>query len=73
MCWSAAQYLNTLNTFGSRCNGMQTEVEKRMRQLYLPNENEEISHPCLVVDSEENVLVWFLPGLLSSKRQVGGN
>lgn len=52
---------------------MQREVEKRMRQLYPPNENEEISHPCLVVDSEENVLVWFLPGLLSSKRQVGGN
>jgi hypothetical protein len=31
---------------------------------------ETIAEPCLVVDSEGMILLWFLPGLVKSERQV---
>jgi hypothetical protein len=70
MSWSVRQYVNTISDIGKRCTGMQPEVEDRLHELFPPNEMEAIAAPCLVVDSEDIVLFWFLPGLLASERQV---
>ena len=50
---------------------MQPKVEDRLHVLFPPVATEMISEPCLIVDSEDIVLFWFLPGLLASIRQVG--
>jgi len=71
MNWSVADYLIALSTMGKRCTGMQPKVEERLHELFPPGATEMISEPCVIVDSEDIVLFWFLPGLLTSVRQVG--
>ena len=70
MVWSVWQYANVLTEVGKHCMGMQPEVEQHLSQLFLLNKMETISKPCVVVDLEEIVLLWFLPGLLKRIRQV---
>lgn len=71
MKWSVVDYMEALVTKGTRCSGMNEEVERRLRRLFPPGTTEMIAEPCVVVDSKGIILLWFLPGLLHRKRQVG--
>jgi len=70
MVWSVWQYANALTEAGKCCMGMQPEVEQELSHLFPPNKMETISKPCVVVDSEGIVLLWFLLGLLNCTCQV---
>jgi len=71
MKWSVVQYLGALKRMGKRCTGMQEHVEGELLDLFPPETTETIVEPCVVVDSEGIILLWFLPGLLHPKRKVG--
>jgi hypothetical protein len=71
MTWSVVDYLNSLLEKGTHCTGMQAEVERSLHDRFPPNPMETIAAPCLVVDCDDVILLWFLPGLLASPRQVG--
>jgi hypothetical protein len=71
MEWAVEDYVEALSGIGPRCSGKQTEIESRLRCLFPPGATETIIEPCVVVDSKGIVLLWFLPGLLHPRRQVG--
>jgi hypothetical protein len=73
MTWSVVDYMEALVTMGTCCLEMNEQVERRLYQLFPPGTMEMIAQPCVVVDSEGMILLWFLPGLLHRKRQVGGS
>jgi len=68
--WSVVQYLVELKRLGKCCTGMQEHVEGELLQLFLSGAIQTISEPCVVLDSEGIILLWFLPGLLGRKRKV---
>jgi hypothetical protein len=70
MPWSAKQYLCELRRLGKRCTGMQEHVERELLELFPPVVTETVVEPCVVVDSEGIILLWFLPGLLNVNRKV---
>ena len=70
MDWSVRQYTNALAQFGPRCTGNQQDIEHHLRHLFPPNTTKTISEPSVIMDSDGIVLLWFLPGLLNSSRQV---
>jgi hypothetical protein len=70
MSWSVVEYVEALTKMGKRCTGMQEHIEKKLCQQFPPAESESIVDPYLVTDSEGNILLWFLPGLLGNNRQV---
>ena len=70
MSWSVADYVKVLSTMGKRFTGLQPKVEDRLHKLFPPRPTEMVSEPCVIVDSEDTILFWFLPGLLASLRQV---
>jgi hypothetical protein len=55
---------------GSRCTGQQRHVEDRLLKLFPPGVNEMVDTPCVVVDLDGVILLWYLPGLVSLKRGV---
>ena len=70
MSWSVVRYLGELKKMGKRCTGIQEHVEGRLLELFPPGPTETVAEPCVVVDSEGVILLWFLPGLLNQKRKV---
>jgi len=70
MGWSVRDYLAGLQEKGKRCSGLQEKVEESLRQMFPPGKTEKMCRPGVIVDSEGVILVWFLPGLLCSRRQV---
>jgi hypothetical protein len=70
MGWSVVKYVEILSRMGTRCTGVQDHIEEELRRLFPPAATETIAEPCLVVDSEGMILLWFLPGLVKSERQV---
>jgi hypothetical protein len=70
MNWSIVDYLAELGRRNKRCRGMNEQLERAMLRLFPPPESELISEPCVVVDSEGRILLWYLPSLLGLKRQV---
>lgn len=70
MNWSVVDYLAELGRRNKRCRGTNAALELEMLRLFPPPESELISAPCVVVDSEGRILLWYLPGLIGLKRQV---
>jgi hypothetical protein len=70
MSWSVREYVKELRRRGARCNGRQPGVEDDLRRLFPAGEMEVIVEPCMIVDSEGIILLWYLPGLMNSRRQV---
>ena len=70
--WSVNQYVTELWQRGNRVSGFQEWLEEEMEKLFKPCEAELIDSPCVVVDTEGWILVWYLPGLLEPWRQVSG-
>ena len=70
MSWSAKAYMEELRKQGVRCTGQHEGIEEHLRHLFPPLETEFVHRPCVVVDSEGFILLWYLPRLLTSKRAV---
>jgi hypothetical protein len=70
--WSVDQYVTELRRRGNRVSGFQESLEEEMETLFKPCEAELIDSPCVVVDTEGWILVWYLPGFLGPRRQVRG-
>ena len=71
MSWSVVEYVEALRGMGTRCTGTQDHIENPLRERFPPAVPQHIVGPCVMVDSEGIILLWFLPGLMSLKRQVG--
>jgi hypothetical protein len=44
-----------------------------MLRLFPPLESELMSAPCVIVDCEGRILLWYLPGLMGLESQVNNN
>lgn len=72
MAWDATRYAEKLpkkplNT-GTKAS---IEMEAALKRRYAPLNGVTASMPCIVVDKEGIILAWYLPGILTSSRQVG--
>jgi len=70
MNWSVKRYVEELRERGIRCTGRQEMIEEEICELFPPGEAQLVHRPCVVVDSEGIILLWYLPRLLSLKRGV---
>jgi len=70
MSWSVVDYVAELNRRSKRCTGRNETLERDLLRLFPPCTTELVSVPCVVVDSEGIILLWYLPGLLCGQRQV---
>src|ERR1700689_5139763 len=70
MNWSIVDYMAELDRRSKRCRGRNEQLERETLRLFPPSESELVSAPCVVVDSEGRVILWYLPGLLGRKCQV---
>ena len=70
MNWTVQEYVAELCRRNKRCQGRNEALEAEMMELFPPDEEELVADPCVVVDSEGTILMWYLPGILCSRRQV---
>jgi hypothetical protein len=70
MNWLVSDYMAELRRMGSRCTGQQPDVEDRLLKMFPPGENEMVDTPCVVLDLDGIILLWYLPGLVNLKRRV---
>lgn len=72
MNWSVTEYEAELRRKGKRITGHNEELEKSLEALFPPvKPTEFIGSPCVVVDRDGIVILWYLPGIFSRKRRVG--
>jgi hypothetical protein len=45
--------------------------ENRLLEKYPPLSGVKISKPCIIIDKQGIIMVWYLPGILNDSRQVG--
>jgi len=45
--------------------------EAKLKRQYKPLDEATALAPCIVIDMQGVILVWYLPGILSDSRQVG--
>jgi hypothetical protein len=62
--------VDVLATLGKRCTGVQEHVESELFERFPPGQTVITADPCVIIDSEGFILLWFLPGLLKPKRRV---
>jgi hypothetical protein len=67
--WDAERYALRLNP---RQDGMNKEMEAGLSKNYRPlfQHNRFLSEPMIIVDVHGNILVWYLPGILTTGRQA---
>jgi len=70
MSWSVVDYVVELNRRSKRCIRQNETLEQDLLRLFPLCTTELVSVPCVVVDSEGIILLWYLPGLLCGQRQV---
>jgi hypothetical protein len=63
MSWSVIDYLEVLRAGGKG-------LEENLRQIFPSNTMEMIYKPCIVVDSDGKILLWYLPRMIDLKRRV---
>ena len=68
--WSVHDYVAELCDIAPRCSGLQDQVERQFSDLFPAGPKEFVSSPCVVGDKDGLLLTWYLPGVLSPKRQV---
>jgi hypothetical protein len=64
MTWSVDDYLEVLKTGGK-------EVEETLLRMFPPKNSEMIDRPCVIVDRDGKILLWYLPRLIGPGRRVG--
>lgn len=70
MSWSVIDYLAELSRRNKRCRGRNEQQERELLRLFPPPTSALVSAPCVAVDCEGRILVWYLPGLMGRKFQV---
>lgn len=70
MPWSVVDYVEELDCRSKLCRGRNETLEREMERLFPPPRTELESRPCVVIDCKGRILLWYLPGLLSSRQQV---
>jgi hypothetical protein len=71
--WDAVRYADSLTR---RQTGKNDQFEGRLANRFPVDEENKgrfISVPCIIVDRNGVILCWFLPGALSSQRQVNNS
>jgi len=61
--WSVVDYLQVLRAGGKA-------VEENLLKFFPVNNTEMIDEPCIVVDKDGKILLWYLPRMISFKRRV---
>ena len=61
MNWTVQEYVAELRRRNNRCRGRNEALEAVMMELFPPDEEELVADPCVVVDSEGTILMWYLP------------
>jgi len=71
--WSIKDYTNYLQENSPRSTGKNEHLEAKIMKSYPPIHSPPLFQvrPCVIVDSEGYLLVWYLPSILTLKRQVG--
>jgi hypothetical protein len=71
--WDATRYVERLSKKSTRSSSAEA-AEARLRQRFPPLDRlaagHTISSPCIVVDMDNIILAWYLPGILDASRQV---
>lgn len=53
--------------------GRNEEVEEKLIKMFPPHTiNKYCVEPLVVLDNQNNVVAWYLPGIIRRSRQVGG-
>jgi hypothetical protein len=68
--WNVEDYLKRI---GKKPTGMNGEFEDRLKQEFPPGKEigaAVILEPCIIVDSEGNILLWHLPDIISQNAEV---
>ena len=63
-------YVAELRRRNKICRGRNEKLEGDLLRLFPPGPDEKEDRPCVVVDREGRILLWYLPGLLAWKQQV---
>ena len=63
MNWSINDYIDILKIGGQ-------EAEEKLLRMFPPGETELINSPCVIVDKNGKILLWYLPQVISPKRRV---
>ena len=71
MSWSVVDYAAALCKKGTRCTGCQAHIEKALLVQFPPlaRTSQEV-RPCIILDNEGRILMWYLPGIISLTHQV---
>jgi hypothetical protein len=70
MSWSASEYAEHVTP---RQNGQNTELEDHLNNLFPGKHTASRTfedQPMIVIDKEDNILLWYLPGLFTTKALV---
>ena len=68
MPWDVRHYRDNIST---KNEGMNEEFEESLKRRYPPiNGYGKITEPCVVIDNEGIILVWYIPNILTVERQV---
>jgi len=70
MSWSVLDYLAELSRRNKVCRGRNENLETELIGLFPPLRTGKEYTPCVVVDEEGRILLWYLTGLLALKQQV---
>ena len=70
--WSIKDYTDYLQEISPRSTGQNECLEAELTDRYPPIHSPCLFQvrPCVIVDSEGHLLVWYLPSILTLKRQV---
>ena len=71
MNWSAKDYVAEVGRRYKQCRGRNEDMEAELLRLFPAGEEEFASSPCVVVDVDGRILLWYLPGILDRGRRVG--
>ena len=63
-------YITELQDIGPRCSGQQEKAEERLMAAFPPGNSTFLTTPAVICDQDGLALVWYLPSILSRKRQV---
>lgn len=65
--WKASDYESRLRQIGPRCSGQNEKAEAALMAEFPPIDNSlgREDQPLVITDVEGNLLVWYLPGLIS--------
>ena len=75
--WDFSRYVDELPkqpTFldeGTASGTFPPNKETRLLDKYPPLNGVKISKPCIIIDKQGIIMLWYLPGILNDSRQVG--